>query len=260
MNPITIRKPDCPLILAMPHSGTFVPPDMFSRLNDIGQLLADTDWYIDKLYDGLVPQAGMVKANFHRYVIDANRDPADVSLYPGQNNTSLCPTTNFEGISIWQAGCEPDDAEIAKRIAQFHAPYHQALQDMIYEIKQQFGYAILYDCHSIRSELPYLFEGTLPTLNIGTFNGASCALNIEQAVTEICAESDYSHVLNGRFKGGWTTRHYGKPKESVHAIQMEIAQGAYMQECAPWRYVDEKADILRGVLKDVLLSLKAITL
>ena len=259
MNLVEITQPNCPIVLAMPHSGTFVPEGIMNRLNDNGRALKDTDWHVDKLYDGLLPEAGIVKANFHRYVIDANRSPEDSNLYPGQNTTTLCPTTDFEGAPIWRDGMEPNEDDLKQRIHAFHAPYHQALRNMLDKVKTIYGYAILYDCHSICSELPFLFEGTLPTLNIGTNDGKSCATQIEKAVAECCLASNFESVVNGRFKGGWTTRHYGTPDTGIHAIQMEIAQSAYMEEEAPWTYLPKRADTLRNHLADLLLQLNNIT-
>ncbi|MFW0777492.1 MAG: N-formylglutamate deformylase [Rickettsiales bacterium] len=256
MNPVEVTQPNCPVVLAMPHSGTYVPPEIADKLNETGKLLADTDWHIDRLYDGLLPEAGIVKANFHRYVIDANRSPEGGSLYPGQNTTTLCPLTDFDGKPIWKEGMAPDDAEIKNRTEHFHAPYHDALRTMLESVKAQYGYALLYDCHSIRSEAPFLFEGVLPTLNIGTNDGKSCAPVFEKVTAACCEKSAFSTVVNGRFKGGWTTRHYGQPVNNIHAVQMEIAQSAYMVEEAPWNYVSERAENLRALLGSLLSELK----
>lgn len=258
MNPVEVTQGSSAVILAMPHSGTSVPPEIEAKLNDRGRALADTDWHIPQLYEGLLPEAGIVRANFHRYVTDANRDPSGASLYPGQNTTGLVPLTDFAGEPIWRE--EPDEAEIQRRKIAFHALYHHMLRDVIETTKAQHGYAILYDCHSIRSQLPYLFEGTLPTLNVGTNSGASCGKAIEEAVYSSCRKSSYSHVLNGRFRGGWTTRHYGRPERNVHAIQMEIAQSSYMEEATPWRYDEDKAERLRAVLREVLSALHHLVL
>jgi formiminoglutamase len=260
MNPVTTKPANCPIILAFPHSGTWLPPDIQARLNDVGNHLQDTDWHVGKLYDDLLPDAGIVKANFHRYVIDANRDPADVSLYPGQNTTGLCPLINFDGAPIWQENMQPNKADIAARIRAYHQPYHQALRAMLDDARAQYGFAILYDCHSIRADIPFLFEGVLPALNIGTFNGKSCAESIEKMALDSCAISGFSHVLNGRFKGGWTTRHYGDPQNNIHAIQMEIAQSAYMLSQAPWDYLPDQAKGLRAVLKTLLSRLNTLQL
>ncbi len=257
MTPVSVKTGASPLILAMPHTGTFVPDDIWERLNETGRALADTDWHVDRLYEGLVPDATIVRANFHRYVIDANRDPSGASLYPGQNTTGLCPLTDFEGADIYQPGARPDEAETEARRAACHTPYHAALQSEIDRLLALHGVVILYDCHSIRSEVPYLFEGRLPDFNIGTNQGATCNPEIEQRVQHICASAcGYSSVTNGRFKGGWTTRHYGQPDKGVHAIQMELSQSTYLEsETAPFRYAAHKADRLRPHLAKILTSL-----
>jgi N-formylglutamate deformylase len=227
-----------------------------TRLNDVGRGLADTDWHIKQLYDGLLKGVTIIKSNVHRYVIDANRDPEGKSLYPGQNTTTLCPLTDFEGVDIWQDDQAPSSDEVEARRATYHAPYHAAIAQELARVQAKHGVAILYDCHSIRSEIAFLFEGVLPIFNIGTNTGTTCAPQIEQAVHAQCiAAKSYDTVLNGRFKGGWTTRHYGQPEQGVHAIQMEIAQRGYMTEAAPWDYQQESATALRSVLGSVLKSL-----
>lgn len=260
MEPFSIRRGDGNLVLAMPHTGTFVPPDVWTALNDRGRALADTDWHLDRLYGGLVPDATIVSANFHRYVIDANRDPSGQSLYPGQNTTGLCPLTDFEGEPIYGEGKQPDDAEIARRLATYHAPYHAALLAELERVRRKHGVVVLYDCHSIRSRIAFLFDGQLPDLNVGTNDGVTCAPQMEQAVARICTEADgFTSVLNGRFRGGWTTRHYGRPQHGMHAIQMELAQHTHLAtEAAPFAYDERKAERLRAHLKAVLEALVAI--
>ena len=255
MTVVTVTQGDSPVILGMPHAGTDVPLEIWAKLNDTGRALADTDWHVDRLYDGLLPGATTVRANVHRYVIDANRDPSGASLYPGQNTTTLVPLTDFDGRPIWTE--PPNDADIADRQGRFHAPYHAALTAEMARVRELHGVAILYDCHSIRSQIPFLFEGTLPDLNIGTNGGMTCAPEIETATYEICQRADgYSTVLNGRFKGGWTTRHYGRPSEGYHAIQMELAQSTYLStEAPPWAFDRAKAAALRPVLSDILHAL-----
>jgi len=249
-----------PVILAFPHTGTNVPADIWERLNDNGRILADTDWNIERLYDGLLPNVTTVRATFHRYVIDANRDPAGVSLYPGQNTTGLVPETDFDGTPIWKDGEAPTEADIAYRLANFHAPYHAALAAEIERVKAIHGVAILYDCHSIRSLIPFLFEGRLPDFNVGTDMGRTCDKVIETATYEVCASAEgYTSILNGRFKGGWTTRHYGKPETGVHAIQMELAQFSHLAtEAPPFDLDDAKAAKLRVHLKDILQRIEAL--
>jgi len=256
---LSVTQGDGPVLLAQPHGGTEIPDAILRRLNAQGQARADTDWHIGRLYAGLLADVSMVSTPVHRYVIDANRDPADESLYPGQNTTSLCPTTTFDGDSIYRPGQAPSADEIQQRQQQYHQPYHDALGEQLRRIHQRHGYAILYDCHSIRSLVPYLFEGRLPDFNIGSNSGASCDASIEAAVHRQCEQArEYSTVLNGRFKGGWTTRHYGQPQQGYHAIQMELAQCNYMGEQSPWNYEDARADKLRAILAGILVELTTI--
>lgn len=255
MKPQVIQG-DSPLLLSQPHGGTEIPPPILARLNQLGQQLTDTDWHISRLYADLVEDVTIVSTPIHRYVIDANRDPTDQSLYPGQNTTSLCPTTTFDGSPIYLDGAEPAADEIRERQLVYHQPYHDAIRQQLERIHQKHGYAILYDCHSIRSLVPYLFEGRLPAFNIGSNSGASCDSAIGSAVNSVCeAAAGYSTVSNGRFKGGWTTRHYGNPQLGFHAIQMELAQCNYMLEQAPWTYNEQAADRLRVILRQLLQAL-----
>lgn len=253
MDPVKITRGASPLILGCPHTGTYVPDEIRACLNAEGRLLRDTDWHIEKLYAGLLPGATMVEATFHRYVIDANRDPSGASLYPGQTTTGLIPDVTFDNEPIWQEGKAPDKAETDRRLILFHAPYHAALKTEIERVKARHGYAVLYDCHSIRSVIPWLFEGTLPDFNIGTNNGTTCAPAIEQATFDICAAAGRTHILNGRFRGGWTTRHYGDPANGVHAIQMELAQSSHLaQEKPPFDLDPQKSEALRETLGQIL--------
>jgi formiminoglutamase len=262
MTPVLVSPGSSPVILAFPHVGTEVPSDILSRLNDDGRKLRDTDWHVDRLYAGLLPEATMVRATFHRYVVDANRDPSGVSLYPGQNTTGLVPLTDFDDRPIWKDGQAPDEAEIARRVVAFHRPYHAALAAEIERVRSLHGVAILYDCHSIRSECPFLFDGRLPDFNIGTDNGRTCAPEIERAVADVCKNAaGYTSVLNGRFRGGWTTRHYGRPEAGVHAIQMELAQITHLaSEAPPFAYDEAKGERLRVHLGEILSRINEIAL
>ncbi len=257
MQPVSVVQGNSPLVLGFPHTGTWMPPEIAMRLNENGKILADTDWHIDRLYEGLRPGITSVRASFHRYVIDANRDPSGASLYPGQNTTGLVPLSDFDGQPIWLAGEEPDEAEIAFRCEHFHAPYHATLSAQLRRIHSLHGYAILYDCHSIRSRIPFLFDGVLPDFNIGDNGGTTCDAAITAIVADACALfSQYSNVVNGRFKGGWTTRHYGKPQEGYHAIQMELAQSTHLaSQKQPFAYDPGKAGKLREALAKILESL-----
>lgn len=255
MSPVAVTPGEGPVVLGMPHAGTWLPDPIRAALNDRGRLLADTDWHIDRLYDGLLPGATVVRATVHRYAIDANRPPDGTSLYPGQNSTGLVPLTDFDGKPIWTT--PPDAAEIEARRAAFHAPYHAALTAQMERVRARHGVAILFDCHSIRSRIPFLFDGLLPDFNIGTADGASCAAEIERQTLQICAQAPgFTHVLNGRFKGGWTTRHYGRPAQGWHAIQMELAQSTHLTtESPPFAYDAGKADRLRPILSRILHTL-----
>jgi N-formylglutamate deformylase len=255
MSVFTVTQGAGPVVLGMPHGGTDVPAVFLARLNARGRELADTDWHIAQLYNGLRDDVTVVAATFHRYVIDANRSPADDSLYPGQNTTGLVPRTDFDGQPIWDS--PPDASDIAARRTAFHAPYHAALSAELDRVRALHGVAILLDCHSIRSRIPFLFDGKLPDLNIGTNGGVTCAAPIEDAVAEICSTAKgYNAILNGRFRGGWTTRHYGRPDEGLHAIQLEIAQSAYLEtEAAPFAFARDKATRLRATLGRILDTL-----
>jgi formiminoglutamase len=252
--PVEVFPGDGPVILGQPHGGTGLPNDVRAALNDTGRALSDTDWHIGRLYDGLLPGATVVRATFHRYVVDANRPPDGASLYPGRNTTGLVPLTDFDGTPIWST--PPDAAGIARRRDAFHAPYHAALAAEVARIRAIHGIAVVYDCHSIRSRIPYLFDGVLPDLNIGTDGGTTCAPALQAIAAEVALSSPFSAVINGRFKGGWTTRHYGRPGAGVHAIQMEIAQSAYLAaEGPPWTWDPARAGRLRPWLGDILSAL-----
>jgi len=244
---------DSPLILSLPHSGTFVPEDIKSRFTDVGLKLPDTDWHVDRLYQGFAAanNATVIKANYSRYVADMNRPPNDKSLYPGQIKMSICSEETFDGREIYQDGLAPDENEIAQRVQQYWQPYHDEITKQIARIKSKYGHAILYDCHSIRQTVPRLFEGNLPDLNLGTANGKSCSMQIENAALSAAQNSAYSSVLNGRFIGGYITRNYGDPENHVHAFQMEIAQVNYMDEDS-FAYDEAKAAQLIPVLENVL--------
>ena len=258
MTTVLVEEHDTPLILSLPHSGTALPDGLRRRLTELGRTLPDTDWHIDRLYafaENL--PATTVTATFSRYVIDVNRDPEGASLYPGQATTDLVPTTTFAGDALYLDGEAPDAAEIADRRHTFFDPYHQALAEQIERVKASHGLALLYDCHSIKSRVPRLFEGELPTLNLGTNGGKSCAPKLQQALEARMAESPYTRVSNGRFKGGWITRHYGRPAEGVHAVQMELAQTAYMHEDPPYAFDHDKAQALQPTLLGLLETMLA---
>lgn len=257
MKPVEVIPGDGPVVLGMPHCGTDIPVGIAAQLTKQGAALTDTDWHIDRLYADTAPDATIVRATFHRYVIDANRDPSGASLYPGRNTTGLVPLTNFDGACIWRS--PPSASDIESRRKNYHAPYHAALAEQLERVRASHGAAVLYDCHSIRSRVPFLFEGRLADLNIGTNGGVTCAPEIEAAVVNVCeAAPDRSYVLNGHFMGGWTVRHYGRPAENIHAVQMEMAQSVYLAaEAPPWTYDPEKAGNIRIHLAQIMAALTA---
>lgn len=249
---VTVTPGASPFILSMPHPGTALPDEVAAQLNARGRLVEDTDWHMRQLYafaDRFQPS--IVEAGLSRYVIDVNRDPAGGSLYPGQATTELVPTTTFDGTPIWQTA--PDEAEIARRREAYFQPYHDALAAEIARVKAQHGFCLLWDCHSIKSVIPRLFDGTLPTLNLGTNSGTSAAASVEAAAVTAMAGAAFTQVVNGRFRGGWITRHYGRPAEHVHAIQMEIALSAYLgEEAPPWRFDAARALSLQSALSAMI--------
>ncbi|MFN4154163.1 MAG: N-formylglutamate deformylase [Paracoccaceae bacterium] len=254
MQVVHVHQGDGPVILAFPHVGTQVPAEVAARLNAEGRLLRDTDWHIHALYDGLIPGLTTVTAVQSRYAIDVNRDPSGTSLYPGQTTTGLIPETTFDNVPIW--GQPPGAADVARWLQAVHRPYHAALATEVARVRARHGVAVLYDCHSIRSQVPWLFPGTLPDLNIGTNDGVSCATELAQAVAGIAAASGHTWVLNGRFKGGWTTRTYGRPDTGVHAIQMELAQISHLAtEEPPFALDPARAVHLRKTLTEILATL-----
>lgn len=228
---VVVEPGDAPLILSMPHVGTTLPTGFESRFVSPWLATRDADWHVEALYAfaaGL--GATLIRTTVSRSVIDLNRDPSGASLYPGQTTTGLCPTETFDGEPLHRPGEDPDDAEIAARRARWFDPYHAALAAEIARLRDRHRRVVVYDCHSIRSVIPRLFDGRLPQFNIGTNSGASCDPALTAAIEAPCAASGLGHVVDGRFKGGWITRHYGRPADGVHAVQMELAMRGYLAE------------------------------
>lgn len=228
---LVIRRGKAPLILSMPHVGTAIPEEIEAKLVSPWLARKDADWWIDQLYEFASElDATIVRAHWSRTVIDLNRDPSGVSLYPGQATTGLCPIETFDGEPLYRSGQEPDAREIEARKEVYYRPYHQALSDELSRLHKSSKRVVLYDCHSIRSAIPRLFADKLPVFNLGTNSGASAAPELVESVAKVIAGSGRSHVVNGRFKGGYITRHYGQPEKGVHALQMELACRGYIPE------------------------------
>jgi N-formylglutamate deformylase len=247
------RAGTIPLLVSMPHPGTYVPPEVAARMTEAAFVLADTDWHVDRLYDFLdALGASVLIATHSRYVIDLNRPPDNTNLYPGQDTTGLIPLDTFAREPLYRADKVPDEREVAARIEQYWRPYHAQLQTELDRLHAIHGFALLWEAHSIASEVPRLFAERLPDFNIGTAGGASCDSAIERAVVEAARQTSYSVVLNGRFKGGYITRAYGQPAENVHAIQLELAERTYMNEPPPFEFREDLAARLRPVLRELL--------
>ena len=258
---LTVKRGTAPLIVSFPHTGTDIPAALQSRLTSYWLACKDADWWIDKVYDFA---AGLGATTIHtaisRTVIDVNRDPSGISLYPGQATTELCPKTTFDGEALYKPGAELQPPEVRERRLEYFDPYHRALESEIARLRAKHRKIVVYDCHSIRTVIPRLFDGELPTFNIGTNSGASCAPELTKTVEAICAETKFTRAMNGRFKGGYITRRYGDPANRVHAVQMELACRGYMYEKLgpadekswPTPYDEDYAAPIRAPLKRIL--------
>ena len=258
---LVVTRGEGPLLVSVPHAGTHIPEAYLPRLVSPWLARKDADWHLERLYDfATALDATLVRTTISRTMIDVNRDPSGVSLYPGQATTGLCPVETFDGEPLYVTGAEPGDAEIAERRARYFDPYHEALAAELARLAATHARVVVYDCHSIRSTIPRLFAGELPHWNIGTNDGASCARSLTRLVEARCDASGLSRVTNDRFRGGYITRHYGRPTTGVHAVQMELACRGYMREPAgaptpetwPAPYVAAQAARLRPTLQTIL--------
>lgn len=252
-----LMRGDSPLVVNVPHAGRHVPDAIGMRLTLPARALPDTDWHVDELYR-FVPSTGatLLVATHSRYVIDLNRDPTGAALYPGVDNTELCPTRTFSNDAIYADGGEPDAREIDARRASFFDPYHRQLRMEIDRVRDRNGYAILVDGHSIGSEVPRFFSGRLPDLNLGTSDGASCDPAAQALAQEVLAGATrFTHVVNGRFKGGYITRRFGNPGAQVHALQLEMVQQSYLDEAIPQVFNPSRAAALIAVLERLAIAL-----
>ncbi|MFV3404701.1 N-formylglutamate deformylase [Pseudomonas sp. NY15463] len=255
---LSFHQGQLPLLISMPHAGLALTEAVADGLVAPARSLPDTDWHIPQLYDfARELGASVVAAEYSRFVIDLNRPDDDKPLYVGAT-TGLYPATLFEGEPLFQEGKAPTAEQRAEYLTHIWRPYHDTIRRELARLRETFGYALLWDAHSIRSQIPHLFEGKLPDFNLGTFNGASCDPQLAERLKVVCAEFPaYSHVLNGRFKGGHITRHYGDPANHIHAVQLELAQRTYMQEVEPFAYREDLAQPTQEVLRRLLETLLA---
>jgi N-formylglutamate deformylase len=255
MDAFTLHRGRAPILVSLPHDGILVPERILRRLRPAARAVPDTDWHVARLYAFAQDLgASMLVPTWSRYVVDLNRPPDDVSLYPGRNTTGLCPLTGFDGAPLYLDGEAPCPSEIAERVERYWRPYHGALRAELDRLLDRHGRVLLWEGHSIRSRVPFLFEGRLPDLNLGTADGASCSQWAESRLAGVCTgQAEYSWVLNGRFKGGYITRHYGAPVAGVDAVQLELAQCTYMDEDST-AFDPAKASRLQALLATMLQS------
>ena len=254
----TLHEGSTPLLISLPHVGTQIPPAAQARYTARSLEVEDTDWFLDRLY-AFAGEMGatLIVPKHSRYFIDLNRPSENTPMYAGQNNTELCPTRHFSGAALYREGQAPDEAEIQRRVASHWRPYHDTLQAQLSRLRSQHGHAVLFDAHSIKSQLPWLFDGTLPHMNLGTVGGTSCAPALRDALAGVlAAQADYSHVVDGRFKGGHIARHFGQPQDGIHAVQLEMCWRTYMDELPPSRWHPERAarvtPLLRALVRVML--------
>ena len=252
----TLIKGSVPLLISMPHNGQAIPEEVAATMPPNSLKVADTDWYIDKLYDFAQSLgAYIIIPKYSRYVVDLNRNKTNENLYPGANSTELCPTSAFDLTPLYLDGKTPTQSEIDRRIQQYWQPYHSALNSTLNEIKQEFGKAVLLEAHSILSKVPRFFDGSLPDFNFGTADGASCSAELINAVEQLDF-TPYSNITNGRFKGGFITRQFGKPENNIHALQLELSQRTYMVEPTD-QYHQQEADKVKVKLQMLVKTLIA---
>jgi len=253
MDVCTLHRGDAPLLVSLPHDGTALPEDIAARMTPKARRVPDTDWHVARLYAfARELGASLLVPAYSRYVVDLNRPPDDVSLYPGQNTTGLCPLVQFSGEPVYREGEAPQPDEIAARVERYWKPYHAALAAEIERLRGLHGRVVLWEGHSIRSVVPFLFEGRLPDFNLGTAGGASCSPALQQRLAGVlAAERERTHVVDGRFKGGYITRHYGRPAAGVDAVQLELAQLNYMDEDT-FEYRPERAAPTQAILRRLL--------
>jgi len=250
----TLHRGTAALLVSLPHVGTEIPEAMKPCFTTHSLAAEDTDWHLDQLYDfARELGASLIVPRYSRYVIDLNRPPENTPMYACANNTELCPTRSFTGSRLYREGEVPDEAQIAARCQQFWRPYHETLAAELARVKARHGHAVLWEGHSIKSVLPWLFDGKLPDFNLGTASGTSCSASLRSALAQVLeSQTEFTQVVDGRFKGGYITRHYGQPEAGIHAVQLEMCWSCYMAETPPFVIDPQRAARLQPVLRSLL--------
>ena len=261
VNPVfTFHTGSVPLLISIPHAGVEVPSRIQRRFTAAGRDLPDTDWYVDQLYEFARDMgASIIKANFSRYVVDLNRSPDSQPLYESNVTSPVCPSLTFTGEAIYADGYAPEDSEVQRRVGEYWEPYHRRLSDELTRIKELHGRALLWDAHSIASEVPTLFDGLLPAFNFGTRDHASCPEHIARSLVQLVEADDvFTAALNARFKGGYITLRHGRPDHGVYAVQLELAQRTYMNEAPRGQWERERASAAALRIQRVLQNFLAL--
>ena len=250
----TLHRGTTPLLVSLPHAGTHIPEHVQQALVPRALLVEDTDWFLDQLYDFVRDMgASLLVPRHSRYVVDLNRPSDNAPMYPGSNNTELCPTRSFTGDTLYREGMSPSAADVTQRVATYWQPYHDALRAELTRLTTTHGHAVLFDGHSIKSQLPWLFDGTLPDLNLGTARGAACAPSLRDALAAVLRSQErFSVAIDGRFTGGYITREYGRPAHGVHAVQLEMCWSTYMSETPPYAWRAEQASQVQPLLRQLV--------
>ena len=252
VEPYKFNAGTIPLLVSLPHGSTYIPAAISNRMTEAAKKTPDTDWHVERLYDFANDMgASTIAATYSRYVIDLNRDPSGIQLYKNANNTELCPTTSFDLEPLYKPNKEPEHEEIGRRIIDYWQPYHTRLDAELSALKNRFGIAVLFDGHSIRSQVPRFYNGRIPDLNLGSANGESAALDLAERAFATLLGHNYSAVWDERFTGGYITRRYGNPAAGIHALQLELTWRNYMDE-ESFRYVPARANRLMPLLEELL--------
>lgn len=232
-------------VFCSPHSGRVYPQRFIdqSRLDAVS-LRKSEDCFVDELFAGVVDMgAPLISANFPRAYVDANREPyeLDPDLFeeslPDYANTQSARVIGGLG-TIPRIVADGEDiyprrlslTEATERIDRLYKPFHAALSALIENTRRQFGYAILIDCHSMPSSLMTQQGGSRPDFVLGDRYGSSCDPRLVRLLRDTINGLGYDSQVNRPYAGGYITEHYGRPSRAVHAVQVEINRGLYLDE------------------------------